>query len=79
MSSETEPSPCPECGFERVECGLGPVRVTRSIWSGTGSTLKALVCTSCGHTTIYAKEVWKLRKRRPDTPVSEQEDQGKPE
>lgn len=61
------PTPCPECGGERVVAQTTnymsvykPGTLARS-----GSLLKSLVCITCGYTVFYAVEPAKLK---PDTP-----------
>ena len=73
MSDETTllpPAPCPECGGERTHA-LTSVEMlvglrSRSRWTpmdwNSMSFLRAVVCTACGLTTLYAMEPQKLRR-----------------
>jgi len=65
------PRSCPECGGERVEAKLkGQVCLSKPdafLWTYlSGSSLSALVCINCGHTTFYADELHKLVERQPE-------------
>lgn len=66
MSSKHEipapqPSPCPECHGERVAAkALNDMRLIKpdAVFPDNRimTELWALACTSCGHTTFYAKD-----------------------
>jgi ribosomal protein S27AE len=57
-----ENPPCSECGGERVRAWASTY-LTDEQWGSMGRPLSktyALVCTDCGHTTLYADHPEKL-------------------
>ncbi len=60
------PTPCPECGGERVQAGVSNhaflvVNDPAKLFGQQASTLRAIVCTQCGYTRFYAVHPEKLR------------------
>jgi len=73
-----QPKPCPECGGERIEAEhegqlTRRVSLKPDIWHGQykskSSYVKALVCTACGYTVLYAKNPLDLIDKRPDRAI----------
>lgn len=71
MTPPATPSPCPECGGERVNASCDyhmNVQVTaEGAFFPKTSPLQALVCTNCGYTTLYATRPDKFVPTRSDT------------
>ena len=69
---DVPPTPCPECGGERVAARLRTRYPRRDVtvaelpeaaFFPRSSPLRALVCTACGHTSLYATRPEKLVRR----------------
>jgi hypothetical protein len=62
-------TPCPECGGERVaarlraRAGVRVVEAPEAAFFPRSSPLRALVCTACGYTSLYATRPEKLVRR----------------
>lgn len=62
------PSPCPECGGDRVAAdAYSGVQIVAS-GTNQSSELRALVCVRCGHATFYAKEPGRMALPERDRP-----------
>jgi len=65
-TGDHDPRPCPECGGERVHAAMAH---TVQLWPadamGVRRTVpRALVCTGCGHTTLYVDDPLAFRPRQ---------------
>lgn len=76
-----KPTPCPECGGERVEAELEVYRSFRlrrpglKYYFGNNpnvvSEIRVFVCTYCGYTAFFAQDPLNLVVKRPDGPIKE--------
>ena len=79
VEDKKSPSPCPECGAERIEADVKDSQSGSLILKQAGkllgakSSVMALVCTGCGYTAFYAATPLKLVIKRPDKPPKERE------
>lgn len=76
LPKSESPRPCPKCNSETVRAEVGgtrlyPIDTTQRSFSTKSSSLRAIVCTFCGHTEFYALEPLNLVVKRPDRKIED--------